>query len=112
MDLTHWILQQCQCPVCGKTVKAKLPEEARFGYRPRLSARIAEVSGIAAMRRNKDVQQLCHWVLGLPIATGTLQKIVDRASEVIKLAYDTIAGMARTSRCNYIDETSCWRPVA
>ena len=32
MDVTHWILQQCQCPACGKTVKARLPEEALFEY--------------------------------------------------------------------------------
>lgn len=111
MDVTHWILQQCQCPGCGKTVKASLPEEQRFGYGPRLSAMIAELSGIKAMSR-KDVQQLCHSVLGLPIATGTIQKIVDRASEAIKPAYDTIAGVARTSRCNYIDETSWFKENA
>lgn len=108
MDVTHWILQQCQCPACGKTVKARLPEEERFGYGPRLSALIAELSGIKAMSR-KDVQQLCHSVLGLSIATGTIQKIVDRASEAIRSTYDTIARVARTSYCNYIDETSWFK---
>ena len=111
MDVTHWILQQCRCPACGKTVKAGLPEEERSGYGPRLSALIAELSGIKAMSR-KDVQQLCHSVLGLPIATGTIQKIVDRASEAIRPTYDTIARVARTSRCNYIDETSWFKENA
>ena len=111
MDVTHWILQQCQCPACGKTVKARLPEEERFGYGPRLSALIAELSGIKAMSR-KDVQQLCHSVLGLSIATGTIQKIVDRASEAIRPTYDTIARVARTSYCNSIDETSWFKENA
>ena len=57
------------------------------------------------MSRN-DVKQLCESVLGIPIATGTIQKIVDRASNAILPVYEAIGNVARSSECNYIDETS------
>ena len=105
MEISHFVLHQCSCPKCGKAVKAGLPENADTGYGPRLSAFVAELSGIKAMSRN-DVKQLCESVLGIPIATGTIQKIVDRASNAILPAYEAIGNAARSSSCNYIDETS------
>ena len=105
MEISHFILHRCDCPSCGKTVKAVLPEPVRYGYGPRLSALIAELSGIKAMSRN-DVKHICESVLRMPIATGTIQKIVDRASEAITPAYKAIGDVARSSLCNYIDETS------
>jgi len=105
MDVSHWILHRCNCPECGKLAKAKLPEHVQSGYGPRLSAFVAELSGTKAMSRN-DVKQLCQSVLGISIATGTIQKIIDRASEATLPAYEAIADRARSSRCNYIDETS------
>ena len=105
MEISHFILHQCSCPKCGKAVKADLPGNAAVGYGPRLSAFVAELSGIKAMSRN-DVKQLCESVLGIPIATGTIQKIVDRASNAILPVYEAIGNVARSSECNYIDETS------
>ena len=90
---------------CGNTVKAKLLEQFSTGYGPRLSAFIAELSGIKAMSRI-DVQTLVNSVLGIPIATGTIQKIVDRSSEAIASTYDRIGQIARCAECNFIDETS------
>ena len=67
MEVSHFILQQCDCPNCGKTVKAKVPSEKATGYGPRFTAFIGELSGIKGMSRN-DVKQLCDSVLGVPIA--------------------------------------------
>ena len=108
MDVTHFILQQCDCPNCGKTVKAELPLDKSTGYGPRFSAFIGELSGIKAMSRN-DVKQLCQSVLDVPIATGTIQKIVDRNSEAIAPVYEHIGQIARSFWCNYIDETSWFK---
>jgi transposase len=105
MDIVHWVLQKCSCPNCGKTVKATLPPAVSTGYGPRLCAFIAELSGTKAMSR-ADVKQLCESVLGIPIATGTIQKIIDRSAEAIKPAYEHIGQVARSAHCNYIDETS------
>ena len=82
MQISHYILQQCDCPNCGKTVKATLPTDVSTGYGPRFTAFIGELSGIKAMSRN-DVKQLCESVLGIGIATGTIQKLVDRTSNAL-----------------------------
>ncbi|RJQ26364.1 IS66 family transposase, partial [Candidatus Parcubacteria bacterium] len=108
LDVTHFILQQCDCPTCGRTVKAKLPAEKATGYGPRLTAFVGELSGIKAMSRN-DVKQLCESVLGVSIATGTIQKMVDRTSEALLPIYVRIGQIARSFWCNYIDETSWFK---
>lgn len=105
MDVTHFILHQCECPNCGKTVKGQVPADKATGYGPRFSAFIAEMSGIKKMSRN-DVKQLCGSAFGISIATGTIQKIIDRASMSLCPAYDHIGEIARSHWCNYIDETS------
>ena len=108
MKLDPWILHRCDCPQCGKIAKANLPSKVRSGYGPRLNALIAELSGIKAMSRS-DVSQLCQSVLDIPIATGTIQKIVDRSSEAILPVYEHIGQAARSGSCNYIDETSWFK---
>ena len=108
MEITHYLLQQCDCPNCGNTVKAQLPPDVQSGYGPRLTAFIGELSGIKGMSRN-DVKQVCNSVLGIPIATGTIQKIVDRTSQALVPVYDYIGQIARSYWCNYIDETSWFK---
>lgn len=108
MEISHYILQKCNCPNCGKTVKAKLPSEKTTGYGARFTAFIGELSGIKAMSRT-DVKQVCGSVLGLSIATGTIQKLVDRTSLAIFPIYIRIGQIARQFWCNYIDETSWFK---
>ena len=108
LNVSHYILQKCDCPCCGKTVKAQLPAEKTTGYGPRLTGLVGELSGIKAMSRN-DVSQLCESVLGVSIATGTIQKMVDRSSEALFPIYTRIGQIARSFWCNYIDETSWFK---
>jgi transposase len=46
MKVLHFILNKGNCRNCGKIVKAKVTKEHQSGYDPRLSALIAEISGI------------------------------------------------------------------
>jgi transposase len=108
MQVSHFVLQQCDCPNCGRTVKAKLPSDKATGYGPRFTALVGELSGIKAMSRN-DVKQLCKSVLGVPIATGTIQKLIDRTSAALFPVYAHIGRIARSFWSNYIDETSWFR---
>lgn len=108
VDVTHFVLHRCNCPSCGKTLKAQLPHEVRTGYGPRLSALVAELSGTKGMSRS-DVSQLCRSVLGVPISTGAIQKIVDRASAALNPFYNRAGQLARSAACNYIDETSWFK---
>jgi len=104
MDVTHFILHKRQCRQCGKTIKAKLSKEQQPGYGSRLSALIAEISGIQGNSR-ETVQSFCESILDFSISIGAIQKVVYRASEAIKPIYDKIGEIARTSPVNNVDET-------
>ena len=107
-DVTHYVLHKGLCMDCGKTVSAILSKEQGFGYGPRMTALIAELSGIQGASR-KSVQQFLNSVLGVPISTGGIQKVIDRVSEAAKPVYDKIAETARIQKVGYIDETSWFK---
>jgi transposase len=105
MQVTHFVLHRGECPCCGKTAKAVLPNAYRSGYGPRLSATVAQLAGGQGDSRSLT-QEFCSSVLGLSISLGAIQKIIDRASSAIKLHYEAIGQAARGSDVNHIDETS------
>ena len=105
MDVSHFILNQGSCSRCGCAVKASLPTEHRTGYGPRLSALIAEISGIQGNSR-ETVRTFCQSVFGFCISSGAIQKVIDRASQALKPVHEKIGDEARKSAANYIDETS------
>jgi transposase len=105
MDVTHFILHKGCCAGCGKTVKAQIPKGFHIGYGPRLSALVAEFSGIQGSSR-QTVKEFCRSVLNFPISTGAIQNIIDRTSDAIRPTYEQIGSQARSSKVNYADETS------
>lgn len=105
LDITHVQLNKGLCAACGKVVHSAIPREFRFGYGPRLSALIAELSGIQGASREM-VQNFCNSVLGIPISIGGIQRILDRTSEAILPHYDKIGQTARSQHVNHVDETS------
>ena len=105
MEITHYHLHGAPCKKCGKMINAVLPQDRQTGYGPRFSALVAELTGIHGASR-QTVQDFCQSVLGVPISTGAIQKIIDRSSKAIKPAYEKIGDIARKSSVNYIDETS------
>lgn len=86
-------------PECGKMAKATSPRIAASGVGPSRCGFIVDLNGIKAGSR-KDVKGFCESVLGVPIATSTIQKIIDRASEAIAPAYHKIGDEARSAHCN------------
>ncbi len=107
MRVIHYVLNRCQCDKCGKTVKAQLTKKQQPGYGPRLSALIAELSGIEGSSR-QVVQGFCQSVLGFPISTGGIQNVIDRVSMALEPIYDRIGQITRIQPVNHVDETS-WR---
>jgi transposase len=105
MAVTHVVLHEAQCPQCGRISKAELPVEYRYGYGPRLTALIGELSGPQRDSRSA-VQEFCSSVLRIPISRGAIQRAVDRVSEAITPYYEAIAQKARSAEVNYIDETA------
>lgn len=105
MDVLHLILTKGTCRRCGKVVRAEIPKEHRTGYGPRLSALIAEMSGIQGNSR-ETVRTFLESVFDVSISTGAIQKVINRSSEALKPCYDAIGMKARSSDVNHIDETS------
>jgi len=108
MEVTHLVLHKTKCPQCGRTVKAALPPASRFGYGPRLSALIAEMSGSMGASR-ETVQNFCFSVLGFPISLGAIQRVIDRASEALEPMYNEVARQVRQAPINHVDETSFYQ---
>jgi transposase len=108
MSVTHVVLYETRCPGCGHLLKAELPTECRYGYGPRLTALIGELSGPQRDSRGA-VQEFCASVLGVPISLGAIQRAVDRVSEAITPHYEAIATQVRTAKVNYIDETAWYQ---
>jgi transposase len=108
MAVTHVVLHEGHCPGCGRLLKAELPAKYRYGYGPRFTALIGELSGSQRGSRSA-VQEFCTSVLGVPISRGAIQRVVDRVSEAITPHYEAIAGKARSTQVNYIDETAWYQ---
>jgi transposase len=107
LAVTHFILHRGKCTCCGRVNRALPPPEYRSGYGPRLSAVIAELAGSHGDSR-LTIQHFCASVLGLSLSLGTIQKILDRASQAIAPHYEEIGNQARQAQVNHVDETS-WR---
>jgi transposase len=107
LAVTHFVLHRGKCTCCGRVSRALVPPEYRTGYGPRLSAVIAELAGGHGDSRS-IIQNFCASVLGLHLCLGTIQKILDRASEAIAPHYEAIGNQARQAEVNHVDETS-WR---
>src|SRR5919204_505495 len=82
MAVTHVVLHETRCPRCGHLLKAELPAQYRYGYGPRLTALIGELSGPQRDSRS-TVQEFCMSVLGVPISKGAIQRAVDRVSDAL-----------------------------
>jgi transposase len=108
MSVTHVVLHKTRCSRCGRRLKAELPAEYRYGYGPRLTALIGELSGSQRDSRS-TVQEFCRSVLGVPMSRGAIQRAVDRVSEAITPYYEAIAEKARDVPVNYIDETAWYQ---
>lgn len=104
MDVTHWVLHQSWCAVCGTWQQAPVPTAHAPGDGPRCSALLGEVAGTSGNGR-RMVQTFCASVLQIPISLGAIQKVLDRGAQAIAPHYSAIATQARQARGNSIDET-------
>jgi transposase len=108
MAVKHIVLHETRCPRCGRLLKVALPAEYRYGYGPRMTALIGELSGSQRDSRS-TVQEFCRSVLGVPISRGAIQRAVDRVSDAITPHYEAIAEQARAAQVNYVDETAWYQ---
>ena len=105
MQVKHVVIEKAQCSACKRWVKAELPPEYHAGYGPRFSALMAELSGIQGISR-QAVETFIQDVFGVPISTGGIQKVLDRASAALAPVHAVIGAAVRGAPVNHVDETS------
>ena len=108
MQVTHFVLQEGECTVCGKICRGTIPEGFHVGYGERFTALVGELSGSQRCSR-RSVKEFIESVLGIPISIGGIQRCVDRVSEAILPYYEAFAAKARCSKVNHLDETSWYQ---
>ena len=104
MQVKHVVLKKAQCAGCQRWVRAELPQEYQTGYGPRFSALVAELSGIQGISR-QAVEAFVQDVFGVPISTGGIQKVVDRASAALAPVHAAVGALVRGAAVNHVDET-------
>ncbi|MFC1895311.1 transposase, partial [Thermodesulfobacteriota bacterium] len=63
----------------------------------------------------ETVRDFVQSVLGVPISTGAVQRVIDRTSQALEPIHKALGEKARASPINHVDETSwfneaklCW----
>jgi transposase len=106
--VTEHRCQRVRCPGCGLERSGELPPEvAGSAFGPRLQAAVAALSVRNRVSR-RDLVELCEELFGARISIGSIDAILDRASDALEAPYDQLLGRARRSRALNVDETG-WR---
>ena len=109
LDATQYNIHTCRCRGCGKHVKADIPNEAKYGFGPRLMGFITSLSGEFRMSKRQVVALVGK--IGIRICSGSVCKIHARASQILKDPYDEIKRHALKQNHLNTDETS-WKTLA
>lgn len=102
-------IHTCRCSCCAKHVKAEIPDEAKYGFGPRLMGFITSLSGEFRMSKRQVVALVGK--IGIKICSGSVCKIHARASQILKDPYEEIKGHALKQNHLNADETS-WKTLA
>lgn len=108
-EVTQYNIHTCRCTGCGKHVKADIPEEAQFGFGPRLMGFVTSLSGEFKLSK----RQVCALMgkLNIRICSGSVCKIHVRASQILKAPYEEIRAHTLSEEHLYADETS-WKTLS
>jgi len=108
-EITQYNIHTCQCTDCGKHVKASVPQEAQYGFGPRLMGLVTVLSGEFRLSK-RQVSVLCG-KLGIRICAGSVCKIHARASGLLKGPYEEVR--THTLSQNHINaDESSWKTMA
>ena len=87
-QVTQYNIHTCCCGNCGKHVKADIPDEAKYGFGPRLMGLVTSLTG--EFRLSKRQVTALMGKIGIRICSGTVCKIHARASEILSAPYESI----------------------
>ena len=87
-DVTQYNICTCRCSTCGMRVKAKVPQEAKSSFGPRLKAFLTMLSGEAHVTKRKIYTVLRH--LGIDISLGSICNAHHLASILLQKSSEDI----------------------
>jgi transposase len=87
--ITEYRCHRRQCPACGMTTLAPLPDELTSQFGPQLTALIAYLTVVCRLPR-LVVQRLLEGVLQLPISLGSTQHAWEEASAAVTAPYEEL----------------------
>jgi transposase len=102
--ITEYRCHRRQCPACGKTTQAPLPDEIVGQFGPQLTALIAYLTVVCRLPR-LVVQRLLEGALQIPISLGSTQKAWEEASAAVAAPYDELQAALPTQPVLNADET-------
>ncbi len=107
-EITQYNIHTCQCSCCGKHVKASIPPEAQYGFGPRLMGFVTSLTG--EFRLSKRQVTALVGKMGIRICSGSVCKIHERASEILKGPYEEIKNHTLQQKHLNADESS-WKTL-
>jgi transposase len=87
--ITEYRCHRRQCPACGTTTLAPLPDELAGQFGPQLTALIAYLTVVCRLPR-LVVQRLLEGVLQIPISLGSTQKAWEETSAAVAVPYQEL----------------------
>lgn len=108
-EVTQYNIHTCRCSQCGKHVKADVPNEAQFGFGPRLMGLVTSLSG--EFRLSKRQVTALMGKIGIRICSGSVCKVHARASVILEQAHRDIKKYTLEQLHVNADESS-WRTLA
>src|ERR1700694_5571746 len=87
--ITEYRCHRRQCPACGMTTVAPLPDEFMSQFGPQLTALIAYVTVVCRMPR-LVVQRSLEGILQIPISLGSTQHAWEETSAAVAVPYEQL----------------------
>ncbi len=87
--ITEYRCHRRQCPACGTTTLAPLPDDLVSQFGPQLTALIAYLTVVCRLSR-QVVKRLLEGVLQIPMSLGSTQKTWEEASAAVATPYEEL----------------------
>lgn len=105
-EVTEYQLHCLRCS-CGAENWAKIPQTARSGFGPRLTAFLAHLTGLHRVTR-RGCQEIAKTIFGIDICLGAVCKLHDEVSQSLSAAHEEVREALPQQPVLNIDETG-WK---
>lgn len=112
-EVTEYQLHCIRCS-CGGETWAKIPQAARSGFGPRLTAFLAHLTGLHRVTR-RGCQEIAKTIFGIDLSLGSVCKLHQEVSESLAAAHEKARQSLPEQPVLNIDETAwnkqgqrCW----